>query len=112
MVVGDYEILTVKANERNSMERFFRDNSIPFIVAEDDGICTSFRLRAGMDYNDALLYNLKTYGDLNDSEIYDTINMLVLEHEFWDVKYDYECYAAFRKDESLLNTPLAFVAKS
>lgn len=61
MAVVDYEILTVKANECDSMERFFRDNSISFIVAENDSICTSYRLRAGMDYNDALLYNLKTY---------------------------------------------------
>lgn len=112
MAVVDYEILTVKANECDSMERFFRDNSISFIVAENDSICTSYRLRAGMDYNDALLYNLKTYGDLNDSEICDTINMLVLEREFLNVKYEYECYAHFRKDEPFLSTYLAFGIKS
>ena len=83
---------------------FFCDNGIPFVVVENDGIHISYKLRAGMDYNDALLYNLKIYGDLDDSEICAAINILVLEHEFLNVKYEYECYADLRKDESLLGT--------
>lgn len=99
-----YKILRIRKEAQTAMERFFSKNDIPFIIAEEGTEHVAYSLRAGMDYNDAVLYFLKSFGDLKNPDTINTINLLVLEHEFLDVQYVYECYAELRKDESLLGS--------
>lgn len=88
----EYVPIHIPKEYMQSMEVFLRENRIPLggvVLAKDEAI---FTVREGLNYIEAKLYALETWGDFGDEDVLAQIHELRFEHQFYAPCYEYELY--------------------
>ena len=93
--------LTVEVMDRAEFEAFLNRNQIPFRNRSAENGQQVYLIREGIDYIDSSIYALKRWGNLKDADTVNDINELVLQRDFTEVRYDYECYGWHRSEEDV-----------
>lgn len=95
--------ITVKEQYGADFEMFCYRNGIQFTVLGDAEDERTYIVRLGMDYIDASIMVHKMLWAGGTEKDINYINMLVLMHQYAEVKYEYETASRPRKDERALS---------
>lgn len=97
------EEIHVREEYASAFETFCTRNQIPFTLYSRWGQYT-YTLRPGADHTDALIMSLKMGWTGNNKKNINLINLLVMDHMYLNVLYDYELTLAWRWDEDILSS--------
>ena len=94
----EWRELWVEGMDRAEFEAFLDRNQIPFCKNSEN--CQQvYLIRDGVDFIDSSIYALKYWGDLKDADTTNIINRLVLQHNFAEIRYNYELDGWYRTEE-------------
>ena len=88
-----FEEVEVLAKFATEFEHFCDRNNIPFKIHDNNSNKCTYFVRAGIDYTDALIMILKMGWDgsnRNDVDVINTLNTLVMSHNYFQPEYEYE----------------------
>ena len=93
------EVLAKFATE---FEHFCDRNNIPFKIHVTNGNKCTYFIRAGIDYTDVLIMILKMGWDgsnRNNVDVINTLNTLVMSHNYFQPEYEYELTVSSRNPD-------------
>ena len=101
------EEIVLQAKHAAEFEDFCQRNGIPVIFRSHTNNESTYLVRAGIDYTDALIMILKMGWDgsnRNDVDVINTLNALVSNHNYFEPEYEYELTLKLRnyEDEVIL----------
>ena len=96
------EEIVLQAKYAAEFESFCQRNGIPVIFHSHSNNESTYLVRAGIDYTDALIIVLKMGWDgsnKNDVDVINTLNTLVMSHNYFQPEYEYELTLKLRNHE-------------
>ena len=96
------EEIVLQAKHAAEFEDFCQRNGIPVIFRSHSNNESTYLVRAGIDYTDALIMILKMGWDgsnRNDVDVINTLNALVSNHNYVEPEYEYELTLKLRNHE-------------
>ena len=99
------EEIVLQVKHAAEFEDFCQRNGIPVIFRSHTNNESTYLVRAGIDYTDALIMILKMGWDgsnKNDVDVINTLNALVSNHNYFQPEYEYELTLKLRNHEDEL----------
>ena len=96
------EEIVLQAKYAAEFESFCQRNGIPVIFRSHSNNERTYLIRAGIDYTDALIIVLKMGWDgsnKNDVDVINTLNTLVMSHNYFQPEYEYELTVGSRNPD-------------